>query len=83
MKHTFYKDSPSVFQLGGIIEAFVHILEKYLRKLVYFDGIVLSNDFFLRRKGKDFQEWFAGLFIYLFIYLFVHHLDLDIYFIKL
>lgn len=78
MKHAFYKDSPSVFQLGGIIEGFIPILEKYLRKLVYFDGIVLANDFFEKER-----EGLSGMVSGLFIYLFVYHLDLGFYFIKL
>lgn len=52
-----------MFQLGGIIEGFVHILEKYLRKLVYLDDIVLSNDFF-EKERKEFARM-----IYWIIYL--------------
>lgn len=64
-KHAFYKDSPSVFQLGDIIEGFVHILEKYLRKLVYFDGVVLYNGFF-EKERKRFSRMVCRI-IYLFI----------------
>lgn len=63
-----------MFQLGGIIEGFVHILEKYLKKLVYFDGVVLPNDFFEKKRTSK-----NGLQDFLFIY----NLDLNFYFIKL
>lgn len=67
MKNTFYKDSTSVFQRGGIIEGFIHILEKYLRKLVYFDGMVLANDFF--EKEREGLSRMVCRIIYLFIRL--------------
>lgn len=65
-----------MFQLGGIIEGFVHILEKYLRKLVYLDGIVLSNDFFEKERKE------VARMIYWIIYLFIYNLDLDFLFHK-